>query len=89
MTLITDTGDAQAKNSDMEHGGPINAETHYHIRWSSLDWKSFPTKEDAMQWAGRLKKPNESFDIVERDDDCERCKLSKSRTISGPEVQGH
>jgi len=55
---------------------------HYHILWvnSSLDWKPFQTKEEATVLAGRIKKPNESFSIVERDDECERCKMFKPKS---------
>lgn len=68
----------------MEHSGLIKSEIHYHIRWSdsSIDWKPFPTKEEATERAGQIKKPNESYIIVERNDDCERCKLFKSKAIS-------
>jgi hypothetical protein len=64
----------------MEHGGSI----HYHIRWSdsSLDWKPFPMKEEAATMAEQIKKPNESYTIVECDDKCERCKALKSRANS-------
>ena len=53
---------------------------HYHIRWSdsSLDWKPFPTEEEATTLASLVKKPNESFSVVERDDECERCKVFRS-----------
>lgn len=50
---------------------------HYHIGWSSdssLDWKPFRTKQEATTIAESIKKPTESYTIVERDDDCERCK---------------
>jgi hypothetical protein len=50
---------------------------HYHIRWSSdscLDWKPFRTKHEATKVAEGIKKPNESYDLLERDDECERCK---------------
>ena len=68
----------------MEHRGPIKSGIHYHIRWSdsSLDWKPFPTKEDATEVAGQIKKPNESYTIVERDNECERCKTFKSGSTS-------
>jgi hypothetical protein len=56
----------------MERGPHI----HYHICWSdsSLDWKPFPRKEEAAKLAEQIKKPNESYVVVERDDECERCK---------------
>jgi hypothetical protein len=55
----------------------MNLGIHYHIRWSSdssLDWKPFPMKLDATKMAERIKKPKESYSIVERGDECERCK---------------
>ena len=68
----------------MEHSGLIKSQIHYHIRWSnsSIDWKPFPTKEEASQQARQIKKPNESYTIVERDDECERCKVFKSKAVS-------
>ena len=50
--------------------------THYHIHWSdsSLDWKAFPTKEEATNLACQIEKEKGSFVIVERDRECERCK---------------
>ena len=65
----------------MEHSESIKSGIHYHIRWSdsSLDWKPFPTKEEATILAGQIKKLNESFTIVERDGECERCKMFKSK----------
>lgn len=53
---------------------------HYHICWSdsTLDWKRFPTKEEAIELAGHIKRPNESYMIVERDGECERCKVIRS-----------
>jgi len=38
----------------------MKPEIRYHICWSnsSLDWKTFPTKTDATELAGRIKKPN-------------------------------
>ena len=53
---------------------------HYHICWSdaALDWKRFPTKEQAIELAGQIKRPNESYMIVQRDDECERCRVLKS-----------
>ena len=57
----------------------MEAGIHYHICWSdsSVDWKPFPTREDATELAKTIKKPNESYIIVERDGDCERCKEFK------------
>jgi len=65
----------------MEDRESIKPGIHYHILWSnsSLDWKPFETKEEATVLARRIKKRNESFSVVERDDECERCKcLSRS-----------
>ena len=56
--------------------------THYHILGSSkssLDWKAFPTDEEAAQTARSIKKPDERYMIVERDGECERCKEFKSK----------
>ena len=61
---------------------------HYHIVWpnSVLDWKPLPTKEEAMHLAQLIKKPNENYTIVERDDECERCNLFASKAaIQGRE----
>ena len=40
----------------------FNSEIHYHIRWSDsvLDWKAFPTEEEATHLARQIKKPNET-----------------------------
>jgi hypothetical protein len=49
---------------------------HYHIQWSShasLDWKPFPTREEAIKLAEKLKFRDETYTIVTRDGDCERC----------------
>lgn len=57
---------------------------HYHIRWSSnssLDWEPFATKDEAMEMAGRMKRRKESYVIVERDDECERCTAFKSEAF--------
>jgi hypothetical protein len=57
---------------------------HYHIRWSydsSLDWKPFRMKEEATKVAEGIKKPNESYTIVKRDDDCERCKEFRLKAL--------
>ncbi len=63
----------------MEHDRLINSEIHYHICWSnsSVDWEPFLTKEEATQLAGQIQKPNESYTIVKRDGECERCKAFK------------
>ena len=57
---------------------------HYHIRWSGqapLDWKPFRTKQEAIIVAETIKKPNESYVIAERDDQCERCNEFKLRAF--------
>jgi len=61
----------------------IVPEIHYHIRWAdlSLDWKPFPTKEEAAEVAEHIKKPNENYTIVGRDDECERCKMFKAQAF--------
>jgi hypothetical protein len=66
----------------VEHSESIKSAIHYHILWSdsSVDWKPFPTKEEATIVAGQIKRPNESFTIVERDHECERCKIFRSRS---------
>jgi hypothetical protein len=70
--------------SFMEHIRSIKSGIHYHIRWSSdssLDWKSFPTEEEATKLAETITKPNESYIIVERGDECERCKMFKAKAL--------
>jgi hypothetical protein len=69
----------------MEHGKSIKPGIHYHIRWSnsSVDWKPFPKREDAIELAGQIRKPSESYMIVEGDSDCERCKAFKSGGKNG------
>ena len=66
----------------VEHSEAIKSAIHYHILWSnpSLDWQRFPTKEEATIMAGQIKRRNESFTIVERNDECERCKMFNSRS---------
>ena len=66
----------------MELNESIESRIHYHIRWSdsTLDWKPFPTKEEAAVLAERINKRNESFTVVERDGECERCKMVKSNS---------
>ena len=68
----------------MQHSEITESEIHYHIRWSdsTIDWKTFASKEEATEHARRIKKPNESYTIVERDAQCERCKLFKSAATS-------
>jgi hypothetical protein len=70
------------------------SETHYHIHWAnaSLDWKPFGTKEEAMKLAGQIKRRDEAFTIVERNDQCERCRAFKSKPmqIENPSLKnGH
>jgi hypothetical protein len=66
----------------MDHSESNKSAIHYHIRWSNsfLDWKPFLTEEEATIVAGQIKKPNESFTVVQRDDECERCKMFRSRS---------
>jgi len=76
--LSIQTGDAQDKI------GSINLGIHHHIRWtagSSLDWKPFRTKQEAAKVAEQIKKPHESYAIVERDNGCERCKEFKLKAF--------
>jgi hypothetical protein len=62
----------------------IKSGTHYHILWSdsSLDWKPFPTKEEALQLGGAIRKRNETLTVVETDGECERCKAFRSKAKS-------
>lgn len=56
------------------------SEKHFHIRWpKKLDWKPFPTREEAVALAEQIKKPYESYVIEERDDRCERRSALKSK----------
>ncbi|HXU18863.1 MAG TPA: hypothetical protein VN708_27405 [Terriglobales bacterium] len=62
----------------------MNLGIHYHIRWSSdssLDWKPFRVKHEATKMAERIKKPKERYSIVERGDQCERCKEFKLKAF--------
>ena len=65
----------------MEHEPPVDSVIHYHILWSdsTLDWKRFATKEEATHLACQIKKLSESYTIVERDEECERCKAFESQ----------
>lgn len=68
---------------------PPESKSHYHIRWSSdssLDWKPFPTQDEARELAESLKSQNESYIIVERDGECERCVVFKSKTFRAREA---
>ena len=56
----------------------MNSEKHYHIRWSTFDWKAFQTSGEATELAVRIKKPNEIYVIEECDKACEICKAFKS-----------
>jgi len=64
----------------MEHREPIKSGIHYHICWSdsSLDCA---TKQEAMQLAATIKRPRETYIVVERDDQCERCKDFSSKAL--------
>jgi len=76
LTVVT----TEAENAFGVLRGPggtsIKSHIHYHILWSDskLDWKPFATKEEAEDLAATIKKPGESYGIVERGQDCERCK---------------
>lgn len=67
----------------MEFSGLFKPKIHHHIRWSNslIDWKPFPTAEEAMEKAKQIKKRDESYIILERDDECERCKEFRSEAI--------
>jgi len=60
----------------------MKSETHYHIRWLTLDQKSFSSSEEAGKLAEQTKKRNESYVIEECDDECEICKVSKANAAS-------
>ena len=49
--------------------------THYHIHWadSKIDWQAFPTKDEAVFDAERLKRVDENYSIEEHDGNCETC----------------
>ena len=58
---------------------------HYHIRWSSdsrLDWKPFPTQEEATEEAEGMKRPHENYKILERNEECERCKEFRLKALA-------
>ena len=60
--------------------GPVSHKTHFHIRWSStsrLDWKPFPTREEAEELAKILVRPDETYAIEELNGNCSRCAASK------------
>jgi hypothetical protein len=62
----------------------MNLGIHYHICWSfdsTLDWKPFRAKQEAAKVAEGIRKPNESYTVVKRDDDCERCKEFKLKAF--------
>jgi hypothetical protein len=73
----------------------MQSQKHFHIRWSdsSLDWKAFPTKEEATRLAALLKKPDQHYSIEEFDDECERCKVllsqaqARYRSIAGEKLR--
>jgi len=58
---------------------------HYHIRWdnSNLDWEAFPTKDEALVEAERLKRVDENYSIEEHDGNCERCQrlIANTRVV--------
>lgn len=60
----------------------MDSKHHYHIRWSSsaIDWKAFPTSEEAAELAEGIKKPNESYVIEKRDSGCETCSAFRSKS---------
>jgi hypothetical protein len=66
----------------MDQSESSRSAIHYHIRWSdsSFDWQPFPTEEEATILAGQINKRNESFTVVECDDECERCKMFRSKS---------
>jgi len=54
----------------------MKLQTHFHILWSStpvLDWKVFQAKEEAESFAKTVLLKHETYAIVERNGDCERC----------------
>src|SRR3954447_19088640 len=60
---------------------------HYHIQWStgpSLDWKAFPTREEASKTAESIKRRSESYFLVERDNGCDRCREFCATAFSAP-----
>ncbi|PYX26729.1 MAG: hypothetical protein DMG80_20855 [Acidobacteria bacterium] len=61
--------------------------THYHIRWadSKIDWQAFPTTEEAVVEAERLKRRDENYSIEEYDGNCERCERLKAKHFRGRE----
>jgi len=76
--LINERGDTQDEVESIPLG------IHHHIRWtsdSSLDWKPFRTKQEATKVADQIKKPHEKYAIVEREDQCERCKEFKMKAL--------
>ncbi len=56
--------------------------THYHIRWadSKIDWQAFPTKDEAVVEAERLKRVDENYSIEEHAGNCERCQRLNADT---------
>jgi hypothetical protein len=76
--LITHRGVTQDETESIHLG------IHHHIRWasdSSLDWKPFRTKQEAVKVADQIKKPHENYTVEERDDGCERCKEFKRKAL--------
>lgn len=58
--------------------------THYHIRWadSKIDWQGFPTKDEAVVEAERLRRVDENYSIEEYDGNCERCQRLNASGLS-------
>jgi hypothetical protein len=78
VLLLADKGECSGETESMKLG------IHYHICWSSdssLDWKPFRTKHEATKVAEGIKKPNESYIIAKRDDECERCNEFKLKAF--------
>jgi len=66
--------------------GPMNGEKHYHIRWShsNIDWQPFPTREEAIETAEQINNKKESYDVLEGDSNCERCRAFKAEASRLP-----
>jgi hypothetical protein len=91
------TKDVRNRSEQAKQPSERSPAIHYHILWSdsALDWKPFATEDQATELAGKIKKPEESYTIVERHGDCERCKefnskgLSEIRSSEGPRIPEH
>ena len=55
---------------------------HYHIRWgeTKIDGQVFQTKDEAIAEAEHLKRRGESYNIEERDGNCESCLRWRANT---------